>query len=85
MQPELQIFIDDACFVCDEARRLADLAQEKFPHVRISLISVSSNGVNIPEPVFAVPTYMMNGKTLWLGNPYELEFLETLERIIRQT
>jgi hypothetical protein len=83
MQLELQIFIDDGCLICDEARRLASLAQEKLPHVQISLINVSSNGATIPEQVFAVPTYMMNGKTLWLGNPDELEFLDRLRRIER--
>ena len=85
MQPELHIYVDRACSVCDEARRLASLVQQKLPQLRVALIDVTQEGAHIPEQVFAVPTYLLNGKTLWLGNPNELEFLQRLTRAMRQT
>lgn len=79
MQLELKIFMDGACPVCAEARRLADIAQEKLPQLQVALIDVTVDGIPLPKQVFAVPTYMLNGKTLWLGNPDELEFIQHLE------
>jgi hypothetical protein len=79
MQLELQIFVDGACPVCAEARRLANIAQEQLPLLQVALIDVTAEGVSIPNAVFAVPTYMLNGKTLWLGNPKETEFIQHLK------
>ena len=85
MQPELQIYVDADCPVCNEARRLASLVRQELPQLRVALIDVAQDGVNIPEQVFAVPTYLLNGTRLWLGNPDELELLQRLKSAIRKT
>jgi len=83
MQMELKVFIDGACPICAEARRLAKLAQQQLPLLQVALIDVTTDGTSIPEQVFAVPTYMLNGKTLWLGNPDEVEFIRQLQTAIQ--
>jgi hypothetical protein len=82
MQLALQIFVDGECPGCAEARRLATIAQEHLPLLEIELIDVTVQGTLIPKQVFAVPTYVLNGKTLWLGNPDELEFIQHLKAVI---
>jgi hypothetical protein len=82
MQLELQIFVDGACPVCAEARRLANIAQDQLPMLQVTLIDVTVEKTSIPEQVFAVPTYLLNGKTQWLGNPDELESIQHLRAAI---
>jgi len=79
MQPELQIYVDATCTVCCEARRLAAYVTQELPHLRVAVIDVSRDEARIPKQVFAVPTYVMNGITLWLGNPHEIELVERLK------
>jgi hypothetical protein len=81
MQPQLQIFVDGACPICVEARRLAKIAQEKLPRLEVALIDITVDEQPIPKQVFAVPAYVLNGKTLWLGNPDELEFIQHLKTV----
>ena len=85
MQQELQIYVDATCTVCTEARRLASFVMQELPHLQVAVIDVSQDDARIPRQVFAVPTYVLNGTTLWLGNPDELELLQRLKSAIRQT
>ncbi len=78
MQFELRIFVDGGCPVCAEAHRLAGIAQEQLPLLDVELIDITVQGTPIPKQVFAVPTYVLNGKTQWLGNPDEIEFIQHL-------
>jgi predicted acylesterase/phospholipase RssA len=78
MQLELRIFVDGGCPGCAEAHRLANVAQELLPRLDVELIDVTIEGTRIPKQVFAVPTYVLNGKTQWLGNPDEIEFIQHL-------
>jgi glutaredoxin len=78
MQLELRIFVDGGCPGCAEAHRLANVAQELLPRLDVELIDVTIEGTLIPKQVFAVPTYVLNGKTQWLGNPDEIEFIQHL-------
>jgi len=79
MQQELLIYVDATCSVCAEARRLASFVTQELPHLRVALIDVSRDDARIPWQVFAVPTYVLNGTTLWLGNPHEIELVERLK------
>jgi hypothetical protein len=47
-----------------------------MPQVEVNLIELTDD---IPESVFAVPTYLLDGATLFLGNPSEAELFERLE------
>ena len=72
----LDIYIDDCCENCDHARQIAEQVRERMPQVEVNLIELTGEK---PERVFAVPTYFLDGATLYLGNPSEAELFERLE------
>ena len=72
----LDIYIDDCCETCDHARQIAEQVRERMPQVEVNLIELTGDK---PDSVFAVPTYLLDGATLFLGNPSETELLERLE------
>ena len=74
----LDIYIDDCCETCDHARQIAEQVRERMPQVEVNLIELTSDK---PNSVFAVPTYLLDGATLFLGNPSEAELFERLETI----
>jgi len=71
----LDIYIDDCCETCDHARKMADQVRERMPQVEVNLIEL---GGETPDSVIAVPTYLLDGATLFLGNPSEAELFERL-------
>lgn len=71
----LDIYVIPGCLGCDRASQLAkDVRARSLPSIEVNLIDLSDPVVVRPEAVFAVPTYLLNGKVLSLGNP-ELEWL----------
>jgi hypothetical protein len=71
----LDIYVTPECFGCERARHLAqEVRMRRLPGVEVSLIDLSDPVVVRPESVFAVPTYLLNGQVLSLGNP-DLEWL----------
>jgi len=77
----LHVYIADDCWSCQETRRIvADIAP-KFPQLTVELREM---GENIPDDVFAVPTYVLNGRVIFLGNPTREELKQKLVSI-RQT
>jgi alkyl hydroperoxide reductase subunit AhpF len=81
MQTELNIYIGQECPGCDQALRIANMIEEKMPTVVVRIIDLTEPDVRRPESVFAVPTYVLNGKTVSLGNPDELDLLSKLNAL----
>ncbi len=74
---KLDIYVSETCWACEEARRIvADLAPQ-YPDFTIELHDVS-NG-HTPSQVFATPTYVLDGRTIFLGNPTLEELKNKLE------
>ena len=79
---KLDVYITEECWACDEARRIvADLAPQ-FPNIDIELRDVHDE--RPPSTVFATPTYILDGRTIFLGNPTLEELSQKLE-VISQT
>lgn len=72
----LDIYIDDYCETCDHARKIAEQVRERMPQVEVNLIELTGDK---PDSVFAVPTYLLDGATLFLGNPSEADLFDRLE------
>jgi hypothetical protein len=69
---KLAIYVTDACFGCDVARRLAErLKALDVAGLDISIMDIGDPEVERPAAVFAVPTYLLDGAVLSLGNPDE--------------
>lgn len=71
----LDIWVIPGCFGYDRARQLAhEVCKCSLPGVEVSLLDLSDPATVRPESIFAVPTYLLNGQVLSLGNP-ELDWL----------
>ncbi len=65
----LDIYIDQTCPGCVHAQNLAEVVRQTFPQLEVRIFDLEHPNIKKPSSVFAVPTYMLNGKILALGNP----------------
>jgi hypothetical protein len=66
---EVTIYVSKHCFNCVYALEIAAAIRREFPHVKLIVIDVTESHAALPIQVFATPTYLLNGKTWFLGNP----------------
>lgn len=78
--PTLHIYIADDCWSCHETRRIVADILPQFPEVNIELRDMSQDK---PDDVFAVPTYVLNGRVISLGNPTREELRQKLTNTLR--
>ena len=84
-KPTLRIYIGQHCWSCEEAVRLTDEVRKKFAKLTVELIDLDVEGsVNIDD-VFSTPTYVFNGRTISLGNPFPEELFAKVSASVRQT
>jgi len=68
----LEIYVGPACFASDTARRLAEAVRARArPGLDVRLVDLAEPGAVRPPAVFAVPTYLLDGRVISLGNPEE--------------
>ncbi len=73
---KMDVYVTEDCWACQETRRIvADIAP-RFPNVEINLRNLDDQ--QTPGHVFATPTYLLNGRTIYLGNPTRDQLIETL-------
>ncbi len=74
----LQVVIAEHCSGCDEAARLYQRLREARPHVAIELIDLTVTPELKPDAVVAVPSYVINGRLAFAGNPRWEDLVERL-------
>jgi hypothetical protein len=67
--PVLRIYVGKHCWSCDEAVRLAEEVERKFVELNVEVIDLDAEGSVNYDDVFSTPTYILNGRTISLGNP----------------
>ena len=75
--PLLQIYVASHCASCGEALRLACVVAHLFPGLKVEVIDLDELPTDGTD-VFAVPTYVWNGRICFLGNPSEQELCDLL-------
>ena len=75
----LQIYVEPGCVSCGRALELAGDVARQYPGLIVEVIDISDGEREVPEDVFAVPTYVLNGKVVSLGNPSESDLSELVE------
>jgi hypothetical protein len=58
------------------------MVRQHVPEVEVRLIDITVPGIRRPENVFAVPTYLLNGKVCSLGNPDSEKLIAQLETMV---
>lgn len=69
MDHRLEVYVASYCYGCDEARALAGVIADRFPDLHVDVVDLDDPESERPSAVFAVPTYLLDGELLWLGNP----------------
>jgi hypothetical protein len=82
--PRLEIVVAADCPGCAEARRIARDIREGLPDVAVHIVDLAS-GVPAPDGVVATPTYVLDGRVLFLGNPRADELIQTVRRAARRS
>ena len=73
----LRVYVEEGCWACAESRRVVTEVARTFPEVQIEILDVTN--APRPEAVFAVPTYVLDGRVISLGNPYVHELCYHLQ------
>ncbi|RMG48317.1 MAG: hypothetical protein D6723_15315 [Acidobacteria bacterium] len=79
--PVLRVYIASHCPICDEAERLARAVAGQFPRLIVEVIDLD-RATTPPSEVFAVPTYVLNRRICFLGNPEPDELCALLESLL---
>lgn len=67
--PRLAIYLSEHCDACAYARTLAATIAEQFPRIEVSAIDIDGDApAPVPDRVFAVPAYLLDGRDIWIGN-----------------
>jgi hypothetical protein len=73
---KLDVYIEESCWGCAESKRIvADIAPQ-FPGVDFELRNLDD--ARRPDTVFATPTYVLDGRVIFMGNPTREELVQRL-------
>jgi len=74
----LQVFVESDCGACRRALHLADQVRARFPALQVEVVNLSESAATPPETVFAVPTFLIDGAVLSLGNPRPADLMRAI-------
>lgn len=78
---QLQIYVSKHCENCDHARQVARELRDSYPPLRVEVIELEAayeqKEAEIPDAVFATPTYLLDGRVWSLGNPSPEKIVDT--------
>lgn len=77
--PELYVYVSETCWACEEARKIVTTMKSQFPAATIELRDLEDE--QRPKQVFATPTYVLDGRTIFLGNPTREELAQKLSAV----
>ena len=65
----LEVFVAADCAGSATARRIAADVARAAPDLAVQVIDVHAESARVPVAVVAVPTYVLDGQLIHLGNP----------------
>lgn len=79
----LRVYFAEHCWGCDEARAIATQMGQLYADLMVELIDLNERQAEKPQEVFAIPTYVLNGRVVSLGNPRPERLRELIEAELR--
>ncbi len=80
--PRLDVYIAEHCFGCEEARRLAAMLDSRFATLSVRVVDLEREPDERPEMLVAVPSYVLDGRVISLGNPRQADLIASLARLL---
>lgn len=81
----VEIYVTEHCRICEYAYEVAKVIRSDFPEIELRVIDLAQATEEIPEAVFATPTYLLNGRLWSLGNPSPEDVQERLSLALRRS
>ncbi|CCG02288.1 glutaredoxin family protein [Blastococcus saxobsidens] len=80
--PVLQVYVADGCGSCRRARELVAQLLLRHPGAAVEVVDLSRTPLEraLPAGLVGTPTYTVDGRVRWLGNPSPAELLALVER-----
>ena len=78
----LVVVISGHCPQCTEAVEIAHRVALEFPALAVQIVHLDRPRTVKPEAVFAVPTYLLDQRIIWLGNPSMDEIRKRLSSVL---
>jgi alkyl hydroperoxide reductase subunit AhpF len=75
---QLTVYVLPECRGCARAQQIVRAVGQRCPHVEATVIDLSQVGAIRPSTVFSVPTYLLDGRVISLGNPKIEELMTRL-------
>lgn len=79
---QLDVYVAEHCFGCAEARRLAAAVASRFARLSVRVVDLERDPDARPDSVVAVPSYVLDGRVISLGNPRQTELFLDLGRLL---
>ena len=79
----LEMYIANQCTNCEEALLIAERARG-IAGLEVVVIDLDKPGQHVPTHVVAVPTYLLDGQVVSLGNPVREAFLARLRQMAKE-
>ena len=79
---ELQVYVEAGCAQCERATQLARQIDGDYARLTVRVIDMGDPRAR-PDEVFAVPTFLLNGRVVSLGNPERRRLRQEIEALLR--
>ncbi|MDK3256731.1 glutaredoxin family protein [Blastococcus capsensis] len=81
-EPVLQVYVAGGCGSCRRAEELVAQLLLRHPGAAVEVVDLSRSpaGRTLPAGLVGTPTYTVDGRVRWLGNPSPEELLDLVER-----
>lgn len=76
---KLQVYVSAGCWSCQETHQIVADISPLFPDIHVEMLDMEKG--NQPSNVFASPTYLLDGRVIFLGNPTREQLRLKLETI----
>jgi hypothetical protein len=78
MLNQLQVYYDLNCSTALFTQELIGSVRNVHPGLSIEIVDLNKPDSQIPESLIAVPAYLLNGNTIFMGNPTRQALIERL-------
>jgi hypothetical protein len=79
----LRIFVSGRCPLTEHVTQVAETVRRELPWLIVEIVDVDTTQEPLPDAVFSVPTYTLNGRVVSLGNP-DARFAQELRALFEQ-
>ncbi len=78
---KLQVYVSQHCAWCSRSVALSEAVASHFNDVTIEVVDLDDPSASKPDQLFAVPTFLLDGQLLCLGNQEEEWLIRRLQHV----